>query len=152
MPLEKTKDTTIRGQRYEIGRMSPLTASLLRSWLVRVAVNLASKDPSPDAPPQPEIADKVKHAEGMVGMLWLMASQELGRENYSQAQTYALQVCKAFSNEDVPPIPVLMADGKRFTGALGDDPVAVDELITASLQFNVAPFFIEAMSNPPTAT
>jgi hypothetical protein len=97
--------------------------------------------------------DPIKRAEGTVGMLWIAAAAILSEETYAKIQGYCLRSCSYFTTDDqTTAAPVMMNDGRWALKDLENDPISVDNLISESLQFNIAPFFHEAMSRAVAQT
>lgn len=155
MEHETNKAVTIQGRNYLVESMTPETACMIHSWLVFVALKLSDEQmnsQSPEGQQQEVPKNPQLKADGTVTMLWLMAPSVLSEANYRSVQKYALAVCKYIDEPTGAPVSVRMADGRWADVNLKTDPVAVGDLVTAALQFNIAPFFVAGLTRTAGAT
>ncbi len=145
--MDRTKDLTVSGRRYQLQKMTPLVASRVHGWLTYVAISYVQKDSdkkSEAQAPEPQ-ADPQTQAENIVKMLWLMAPSALSEETLGKIQAHALRAVSRMDEATGASVPVTMADGRWTDKDLEDDAVGVGELIAASLQFSLSPFFAQGL-------
>lgn len=145
---EKTKVVEINGKSYEIGRFTPQTGSWIANLLITTMLK-SQKDGAPET--QEESADDKVSAEekaaGLVSILWLMASSDLPEATYARIQNHALLVCGQIHQEGAGATGIIKESGKWIATELQDDAPTISKLVTEALQFNIAPFFLEGVSN-----
>lgn len=155
---DRFKEFTIGNQRYQIGKMTPLIASRVHNWILSGAAKLAQDQP--DVPsngnaPDASIAElspeeRQARADAIVAGTWVMASTLFSEELCEKVQMHCLLQCSQFApgdNGDAPPVPIISANGRWAVKSLEQDALAVNQLILASLKFNISPFFLAGISN-----
>lgn len=153
--MEDTKVISIKEQSFQIARMSPRTACLIRNWLL-FSFSEYMQSHLNDAPTESPTMEKdpQEKAENVVGLMWLLSSNFLSEETLTRVQTHCLKVC-AYRDEALSGyLPVTMTDGRWAASSVmaEKDAVGVDTLITESLKFNLSPFFVEGASKEMKAS
>jgi hypothetical protein len=152
--MERTKDVELSGKRYQLTKMTPFVASRVHGWLKYTSVQYSQQQikehPEIIATAQATAAapreNLVEFAEGVVGFMWTLASSFLSEETYMKVQNYAMRGVFVYPEPTNPiqtPLPVLMADGRFSVSELEQNAADVNTLILRSLEFSIAPFFLE---------
>ena len=121
----KTKDVTLQGKKYQVGKMSAQTAC----W---IAMQILTKM-------LPAGMDSQVAGNGMPS-----GRTQLTEAEFNNIQNHCLRVCSMMQKlGDAPeaPQPLIRADGAWQFPDLDDDPLTIMGLTIHALIFNVSPFF-----------
>ena len=126
---DKTREVSVNGKTYLVGKMTPLVASRIHGWLVYVSLKFiqeqANKSIQPESAQETVEVDAKTQAEGMTEAMWLFSPSALSEETCEKIQRYALKVCSYPDGATNAPIPVLMQDGRWTDKTLEDDATVV---------------------------
>lgn len=147
---ELTKDITLDdGSRYQLRKLPALHSARIFNLLLAVVTRARKQDDAPEAPTdsrEPTDVEVKEQAARQVGFMWMLAATELDEHVYAKIQGQALNaVCLL---QETGPVPVRMADGRWAMKDLENDEVVIDRLISETLKFNLAGFFIAGLSKP----
>ena len=123
--------------------MTPLVGGRVYGWL-RVAALKYAEGKIQGVQEQPTPEDPSELANGTVGFCWMIAPMALSEESCEKIQRYALQSCSYYDAATQAPC-ALLVNGQIADAALRDDGPGVDELVIASLQFSISPFFLKGL-------
>jgi hypothetical protein len=139
----KTKIVTIKGTRYQVGRLPADKGSFILAWLL-TAVREASQrqsqqeqQPPRDIPPGPEIK-----GEDMV-RAYALAAIFNGRnfERHSFVQKECLALCSRMEGQGAQEIPMPITNANGTMSTILDDISLVLKLQMETLVFNFSDFF-----------
>lgn len=139
-------EVDIEGRRYQLGVMTPEIGSWIANVLLTCTMKAQSEQRQTAAASSGadngQSENTPEFVRGLIGAMWLMASQGLSPETYQRIQRECLSLCKAYVAPNAPPVPVRMTDG-RYLPELNDltGISTVNRLVTETLQFNLTPFF-----------
>jgi hypothetical protein len=147
------KEVLVGERRYRIIRMTPLVGARIINVLFSAVIKTANSSGEENTKSEKEDFEKMpseEKAKISIQSMWMAAAAILSSDAYEEIQKASLRCCQLFVQEDAPPSPVMMASGRW---AITEPSVTVaSQLIVESLQFNLAPFFIESESKPADST
>lgn len=149
---ETSKEIQIGDERYRVGKMPAETAAKIHNMLMACAIRARDEskgDADSDAPD--EAMSPEERADGTVAFLWTLASDSLEDKVYSRVQHQCLLACTKVTPEGSA-VPIRMLDGRWAAKELAEDGPAVDRLVTETLQFNIAAFFLARLSRQAAVT
>lgn len=152
MNRELKMSITIQERRYEAGRLSAYVAAWIFNLLLSATLNSrteAEPTETKDEVMPEEIQDVDKRANFVVSAMWIGVGSTLDEKVYNRIQSACLKACSRWDEPSSTFIPLLMNDG-RFTGGVNSepDPAVLNQLVTETLQFNLASFFQGGASSP----
>lgn len=142
--MERTKDIKVGDSSYRLSKLTPLRGIHLANLLITVSMKMRDNVKSE----QREVSEEIKKLTpqekiaGMIGAFWIAAASELDDATYEKIQRQALEVCLFLNPSTSVPEPVIMGNGQVILPQLIDNPLDLDRLIEASLEFSLSPFFL----------
>lgn len=150
--MRETKEIELPDKtRYRLDKLSAPVASRIFNLLMSAVMKAqaGAGGGGGDGPEEPEAVDREERAKAQVGLMWLLASTALDDDQYAKIQGQCLASCALL--DGAATVPVRMADGRWAVKALEYDAPAVNRLVLEALQFNIAPFFLVALSQAAPA-
>ena len=150
--MENTKELTIVNKQFQLKRIDAQAGAWILTVLISAMFKASSgEESSPSEQSEFDKADPVEKANSTVAAMWISVGTTVSLEAYRQIQRYCLQTCLLYIANN--PVPLISTDGRWADKELERDIPVVNQLITAVLQFNLAPFFIEsALKNKEAST
>ena len=149
----KTKDVTIDGNRFRVGKLEVEYACWVLNLFMAKAAEKQAARPAEPAVPEPPRQMTEAEAGDLVASFWTMIGTDLPADMYRQIQLACLLGCSVYQGDAPQPLKMVSGAWTKFGEEIAEAPRTVNRLIIESLKFNLAPFFLEdALNAPPQTT